>query len=271
MRAFFILLLLLNIGVFALLTLPARHDPPPQPGPTPDGSLTLVDEEEALARAEREAADDEPATGDTPAESPAATADPPRQNAPPGAETRDAEPDDAPAPEPADATAAEPPADDSQGQADAGATGEPARSCFRSAPLAEEQATARAAALRRRDTPATVVPEETRERIGFWAYIPPHASMDAAQETMAALADAGIEDYGYVAGNEREHAVSLGIYSSRARAARRADDIRALGFATEIGERFRTTTEHRVLARAEAAPESTDGNWEPADCEPLAG
>lgn len=116
--------------------------------------------------------------------------------------------------------------------------------------------------------PARVVAEDEQVFVGYWVYIPPHDSMDAARNTMAELGDRGLSDYGYVGGDEYEHAVSLGVFSSEERSQRRQAEVEAEGFETEVGERHRVVTRYHVLVQPEDPDaDLPDADWEAVDCD----
>lgn len=217
MRAFFVLMLLLNAGVFALFTIDARDDASPYPPRPAEGSLHLADE----------------ATGDE--EAPV--------DQPPAPEVEDTPP----------AAAAE----------------EPDIRCFQLEGLGDRTAAeALAATVRTDGGVASVTAREGRDFVGYWVYVPPHDTMSAAQETMAELAEQGISDYGYVGGDD-EHAVSLGVFSSRERALEREREIQELGIETELGDRYRTVTEYALLVGVDDPDALPPGDWQTADCQDI--
>lgn len=210
MRAFFILMLLLNAGVFALFTINARDDASSYPPRPADGSLRLVDEIPADESAAPEAADEMPSV----------------------------------------------------------ASDEPGEQCFRVDGLDRPAAEALAATVRTADGVARVQQVEGRDFVGYWVYVPPHETMADAQGTMAELAERGISDYGYVGGDD-EHAVSLGVFSTRERALDRETEIRELGIETETGERYRTVTEYTLLVGVDDADTLPAGDWQATDCQDI--
>lgn len=223
MRAFFLLLLLLNVGVFAVLTMHATGEPEDLPPRPVEGTLTVIDEDRTLA------------------------------------EARDrAEPEEAPLAD-ADASAAD------------GGAAETPTNCYRAEDMDEDAAQALAATARAAAHPASVLTRTDREFIGYWVYIPAHDSREAAQDTMAKLADEGLDDYGYVGGEDNEHAVSLGVFSSESRARSRQETVEALGLPTEKGERYRATRTYGVIVGAESRDELPAADWRQADCQALEG
>ena len=239
MRALFILLLLLNVGVLAVLTLPAADEPEPYPPrPAPEG-LTMVDEETALAAAEEQ--EETPEEPEIPDEQPAAPEEP-------GAALPSLD-EELP-------LLAEPDA--------------PVRdvACL-VAPVEDEDA-ANALLTRVQDDGlehSRIVTREDQAFVGYWVYIPPHDSMQAAQDTMAELGDHGLSDYGYVGGDQYEHAVSLGVFTSESRSRNRQEELEELGYETEVGERHRVVTRYAVLIETDDPdPALPDADWEDVDC-----
>ena len=221
MRAFCVLLLLLNVGVFFALTARSTDDPEPWPPQPASGSLDIVDERDVLAEA-REGA-------------------------------------------------AEPEADEVDSEDDSTDTGglDTAHSCYRGPTMDEDAARELADAFPAERSSVTVEETEEREWIGYWVYIPEHENMESAQDTMSELAEQGVSDYGYVGGQETDHAVSLGVFSSESAAQRRQDEVENLGFPTETGERYQARMRYRVLVGIESGDELPDLQWEDADCQEL--
>lgn len=220
MRAFAVLLLLLNVLVLAVWTLPSAGPPEPYPPDPEPGSLELVDEEAQLRERESpESADDS------------------------GEDGRQADP--------------------SAAQADGG-NRTPERCSVRTLASSDE-AEALVERLRAAGNRADTGTVSDEEWVGHWVHVPEQESMEAAQAIMDRLAEAGIEDYGYVGGGG--HAISLGVYSRRERAERRRKDLEDMGFEVTIADRYRNVTRHRVVAAAspDSLPESDD--WETStDC-----
>ncbi|MDN3517024.1 SPOR domain-containing protein [Aquisalimonas lutea] len=231
MRAFCVLLLALNVVVLLVWTLPASDPPPAQPPRPADGSLQLLDEEQAMRSDVGSTGTDEATTAE--------------------ASTTESAGGDS---------------DDDSGSPSPGGTA--AREC-RVAVLDQEEAAGNLAdAVTDAGGTAEVNTVSGREWVGFWVYLPDPESVDEAQATMDRLAEEGVSDYGYVGGEgEQQHAVSLGVFSTRERAERRQEDVRELGYAAEVAERYRTTSRYRVLARVGSADDLPDGDWREAeDC-----
>lgn len=76
--------------------------------------------------------------------------------------------------------------------------------------------------------------------LGYWVYLPPFPDRQAAGEAADALERALVQDFYIVGRGPQEHAISLGVFSERGRAESRIEEIRALGFEPESGDRFRS-------------------------------
>jgi cell division septation protein DedD len=76
--------------------------------------------------------------------------------------------------------------------------------------------------------------------VGYWVSIPGLASREAANQALKQLADKGMNDVYVLPGTESPNVLSLGVFSDRQRAQRRADDARSVGLTARIDERKRT-------------------------------
>jgi len=83
---------------------------------------------------------------------------------------------------------------------------------------------------------------EQRETTGYWVFLPPSKNRKEAIALAESLASKGIKDYYVVTDNDYRHAVSLGLFSEKARANRRMAHIRTLGFKPQKTVRYRDRT-----------------------------
>lgn len=83
---------------------------------------------------------------------------------------------------------------------------------------------------------------EQRETTGYWVFLPPSKNRKEALALAETLASKGIKDYYVVTDKEYRHAVSLGLFSEKARANRRMAHIRTLGFKPQKTVRYRDRT-----------------------------
>ncbi|MCP1677194.1 hypothetical protein J2T57_004371 [Natronocella acetinitrilica] len=140
--------------------------------------------------------------------------------------------------------------------------------CYRSPSLGGSQA---AEATRARDAGDAMRSEIREEQvsvtIGYWVYLPPLESREAALAQVAELAEAGVEDVVVVTDNIYTNAVSLGVFSNEERAALRRDELVALGFPAESGERERLQTQYYVVAEWPRQPSIIPAEWRVVDCQ----
>ena len=74
---------------------------------------------------------------------------------------------------------------------------------------------------------------------GLWVYLDDLPSRDEAQRAMSLLKRRGISDAYIMPSADQTNDISLGVFSEPARAQRRAEEIRALGFTPTIADRTR--------------------------------
>lgn len=73
--------------------------------------------------------------------------------------------------------------------------------------------------------------------VGYWVSVQNLAARAAAEEAMKRLTDKGMSDVYVLPASEAGNVVSLGVFSDRQRAQRRADEARALGLEPRIDDR----------------------------------
>jgi len=76
---------------------------------------------------------------------------------------------------------------------------------------------------------------------GYWVSLPAASAEDAGQ-IVERLRQFGVGDAYVMPGEETGSTISLGLFTERQRALRRADEVRALGYAPAVDERERTGT-----------------------------
>jgi hypothetical protein len=77
---------------------------------------------------------------------------------------------------------------------------------------------------------------------GYWVSVPNFASRAAAEEAMKSMTDKGMTDVYVLPGADAGNVVSLGVFTERQRAQRRADEARAFGLEPRIDDRKRSGT-----------------------------
>lgn len=76
-------------------------------------------------------------------------------------------------------------------------------------------------------------------RAGYWVYLPPFPSRNAARDTQDELRARGVQDLFIVTASDQRNAISLGLFTTAERADQRAAEIGRLGFTPRVAERFR--------------------------------
>lgn len=115
--------------------------------------------------------------------------------------------------------------------------------CYTLGPLSgEKNAKAVESAVVDAGFPASLRSYDQQEVSGYWVYLEPADSRRKALALAKELAQKGIKDYYVVGDGEFENAVSLGLFSEKARAERRAEYIRSLGYDPQSSVRYRTRT-----------------------------
>lgn len=111
---------------------------------------------------------------------------------------------------------------------------------------------------------------ETLVSGGWWVYLGPLGSRQAAQDLTARLADSGITDFYIVPGGEFRHAISLGVFSNRDRARDQAERARNLDLTPVVRERTLTESAFWLDFETLELPEGLGGLAvrDPAEDEP---
>lgn len=196
---------------------------PPEPGPAPG----VEPEPETEAQFEPDVA---PAVSPVPEPQPEA----PPQPAP--------EPETVAAPQPEPEPEPEP---------------EPVIACLSVGPFADE---ADANALRDQLAATGLEPQQRSETVqqpaGFWVYLSARP-IDEARAIVEDLSSQGIEDY-FIG---RQNFISLGVFSDRATAERRREEIEQYGYQPQVEQRFRTTSRYWLDLEAPEPDLPTDTQW----------
>ena len=79
---------------------------------------------------------------------------------------------------------------------------------------------------------------------GWWVYLPAFASRDAALSAARELSSKGVRDYYVVTAGDQENTISLGLFRDGDNAARRRDEVKALGLDVQLNERTEDTPEY---------------------------
>lgn len=258
------ILIIANLLLFAWWYPPTdsvQQTPPAPPLPPGTERLVLLEEQDArrLAAAEEQApapetpeaeAADEPEPTEPPAPEPL----PDLVQAPPEPEPEPAPEPEAPAPTPEAAPEPEPapePAPEPEPEP------EPAIACLSVGPFADEAA---ANAVRERLTATGLAPQQRSETVqqpaGYWVYLSARP-IDEARAVVEDLSSQGIEDY-FIG---RQNFISLGVFSDRATAERRREEIEQYGYQPQVEQRFRTTSQYWLDLEAPEPDLPTEAQW----------
>ncbi len=102
---------------------------------------------------------------------------------------------------------------------------------------------------------------------GLWVYLDDLPSRDEAQRAMTLLKRRGISDAYIMPSADQTNDISLGVFSEPARAQRRAEEVKALGFTPTIADRKRRGTVYWV----DIDLKSTDGFINPTELQSESG
>lgn len=102
---------------------------------------------------------------------------------------------------------------------------------------------------------------------GLWVYLDDLPSHEEAQRAMTLLKRRGISDAYIMPSADLTNDISLGVFSDPARAQRRAEEIKTLGFTPTIADRTRRGTVYWIDLDLKA----TDGLINPADLQSESG
>ena len=111
------------------------------------------------------------------------------------------------------------------------------------------------AAFEKLTTASRVSERRVEEAAGWWVYMPPQASRQAADQKVAELKRLGVDDYFVVQEDPRlRFAVSLGGYSTEEAANARLEELRARGVRTaQVGSR--ATPVYKIFLQLRDMPE----------------
>ena len=134
--------------------------------------------------------------------------------------------------------------------------------CYSIGPFAAEE-TARQAAEALTGVDPDVEVREARQRrpTSYWVYLTGFDGPGQAREAVDELKAGGVRDYYIETVGEYRNTISLGLYTYRSRAAKRADDIRKLGFDPQIRPNLRSVIEYWIDYVAGEDLELSPARW----------
>jgi hypothetical protein len=136
----------------------------------------------------------------------------------------------------------------------------PAVACLRVAGFESEAVAGRVAeALRQDGGDVRRLGEEVGVTTRFWVMLPPAKSAAAAVPLLERLQRAGVKDFYLIRNGENVNAISLGVYSAKASAQRRVEQLRRLKLTPRIEEI--TLPRSRWWLELEWPAEKTEDAW----------
>jgi hypothetical protein len=96
-----------------------------------------------------------------------------------------------------------------------------------------------------------------RNQIGYWVYVPPLESLQAARTVLRDLQEKEIREVLIISEGVKANAISAGVYNVEAQAQERRDSIRVLGYQAEIDPLYRTQPQYWLdvdLMKAQTIP-----------------
>lgn len=149
--------------------------------------------------------------------------------------------------------AVQPDADSTQADVPELAPLKPAPPCLVAGPIAKQELALQLSKLISQSTGATALSRQVEVTIHqYWIFLPPAASLTEAQKLADALGEHGLKDYQVLASPGKKNAISLGLYSEKASAQRRFEQIRELGYEPRIDVIERVTNRYELLIRPES-------------------
>jgi hypothetical protein len=100
-----------------------------------------------------------------------------------------------------------------------------------------------------------------KEQIGYWVVIPPLADGSQAQAKIEELAQMGIKDIWHFRGGGMKNAISLGMFSKKENAENFSQEVLKKGFQTEMQPRYINRTRYLVKFRIELSKTAADIMW----------
>lgn len=96
-----------------------------------------------------------------------------------------------------------------------------------------------------------------RSQVGYWVYVPPLDTLQAARAVLRDLQNREIRDVLVISEGAKANAISAGVYNVEGQAQERRDAISALGYKAEIDPLYRTQAQYWLdveLMKSQAIP-----------------
>lgn len=116
--------------------------------------------------------------------------------------------------------------------------------CFALGPfVATNIATSVLARLNERGLPATLRKTQGRKPTGYWVYLPPLESPEAAKVVFKEMIKLNIDSF-IIADGEQKNGISVGFYNSEGIAQRRQQEVQSKGFDVTLEQRYKVRNEY---------------------------
>jgi hypothetical protein len=116
--------------------------------------------------------------------------------------------------------------------------------------------------------------EVTQEQTGYWVLLPAQPNLVLARQLRTELRDKGVEDLWLFTAGPMRNIISLGMFTGSVRANRRAEEIRALGFAAEVRPKMNSETifviSYELRDGESASPTGVVGGRDDLESRPVA-
>ncbi len=100
-----------------------------------------------------------------------------------------------------------------------------------------------------------------KEQIGYWVIIPPLADGSQAQAKIEELAQIGLKDIWHFRGGGMKNAISLGMFAQKENAEKFSNEVLQKGFKTEMQPRYINRTRYLVKFKINLTKTAADIMW----------
>ncbi len=86
--------------------------------------------------------------------------------------------------------------------------------------------------------------EALRKQVGWWVYVPPLASLQAARVALRQMKDNSVDDALIISEGSKANAISLGVYKTQELGLERKKELAKLGYQSKVEPLFRTQPQY---------------------------